>query len=121
MANPFNTLADVAREYQRYNNNRRVMPAIRLGDRYMALETVYNDLIYKKIRYINWYLTTRGISIKKSNTSESLYFRINGISFRISDHKSKHTAYIDHSFIIRYDSCVVQTICHIKMAHFRPE
>lgn len=119
MGNPFNALSAVAKEYQRYYNTKKVMPAIRVGNNFVALETVYIDLSRKKIRFICWYLSTKGVRIRKSNTSESLYFYINGVSFRVSDHKSNYAEHINHTFIVRHDSCVVQVLYSINMAHFK--
>lgn len=119
MANPYSRLEAVAIEYKRYNNTKKVMPALRVGDRFIAIEAAYIELSRRKIRFLSWYLGTKGVRVKKSNTSESIYFYMNGQSFRVSDHFSYNADNIQHHYIVKFDTCVVQVWAWIKLAQLK--
>jgi hypothetical protein len=119
MANPFNRLEALTREFQRYNSTKKVVPALRIGDRFIPIETAYIELSRRKIRFISWYLGTKGVRVKKSNSSESIYFYMNGQSFRVSDHFSYNADHIQHHYIVKFDTCVVQVWAWIKLAQLK--
>lgn len=121
MENQFSRLEYVVNEFKRLgigNDTKKIMPAIRVGNQFLHLEEAYGRVASRKIRFISFYLTSKGIRIKQSNSSESIYFYINNQSFRVSDHKSTRPD-IQHQFIVRYDSCVVQILHEIKMSSFK--
>lgn len=115
MVNQFDRLDTLAREYQRYHSDKKITLALKIGKHFMAVEHVINDIPKKKVRFICWYLSKNGIQIKKSQTTESIYFFINGVSFRISDHRSRRSCNVMHNYVIKYDSCVVQVLYSIKI------
>jgi hypothetical protein len=117
MESQYKRLEYLVNEFAR-TGTKNVMPAIRIGNEFLHLEQAYSKVASRKIRFISFYLTSKGIRIKKSHTSYSIYFFINNQSFRVSDHKSNRPD-IQHQFIVRYDSCVVQVLHEIKMAHFK--
>lgn len=109
----------LTREFQRYNSTKKVVPALRIGDRFIPIETAYIELCRRKIRFLSWYLGTKGVRVKKSNSSESIYFYMNGQSFRVSDHFSYNADHIQHHYIVKYDTCVVQVWAWIKLAQLK--
>lgn len=117
MESLFKRLEYLVSEFSR-TGTKNVVPAIKIGNQFLHMEEAYSKVASRKIRFISFYLTSKGIRIKKSNTSYSIYFFINNQSFRVSDHKSNRPD-IQHQFIVRYDSCVVQVLHEIKMAHFK--
>lgn len=105
-------------ELQRIFPDKKVLPAVRIGDQYINIEWAYMKATAKKLRFISYYLTSKGVKVRRSQSSESIYFYINGHSFRVSDHPSKHADNIQHQYIVKYDTCVVTILAAIKMAHF---
>lgn len=121
MENQFKQLEYLVSEFNRLalSNTKKIMPALKIGGEYLALESASMELARKKVRFISYYLTSKGTRVKRSSGSESIYFNIQGHRFRVSDHRIKLTSDINHEFIVRYDSCVVQILHEIKMAHFK--
>ena len=119
MENRYNKLETLINELQKHHRDKKVVPSVRIGGKFIAMEAALIEVVQRKIRFISWYLTSRGIKIRRSNTSESIYFHINGQSFRVSDHSSRYADNINHQYIIKYDTCVVQVLASIKMAHFK--
>jgi hypothetical protein len=121
MANQYNKIEALVNELQRIFPDKRVLPAVRIGDKYLPIEWAYVKATAKKIRFVSFYLTTKGVYVRRSKNSESIYFFINNQSFRVSDHPSKHADHIRHQFIVKYDTCVVQLLSSIKIAHYKPD
>lgn len=108
-------------ELRRVFPDKKVVPAVKVGDHFQPIEWAYMKVTGKKIRFISFYLTSRGIKVLKSKSSYSIYFWINNQRFRVSDHPTNHGEGIDHQFLVKYDTCVVQLIAAIKLAHFKPD
>jgi hypothetical protein len=93
-----------------------VNPAIRIGKgKFITLEQAHQDIVSKKIRFLSWWLSCKGVRLKKSNTSESIYFPFNAAHFRVSDHKPFNMSGIDHNIIIKFDTCIIQVLCQIHL------
>lgn len=120
MVNHFNRLEFIARELQRYNGSKKVAPVLSVGGKIMPIEMALQEIARQKVRFISFYLVSKGIRVKKATHTESIYFYINGQQFRVSDHKTRKEEYFDRQFIVRFDSCVVQVLASIRMAHFKP-
>lgn len=121
MENQFKQLEYIIREFNRLalSSTKKIVPALKIGPEFLPIESAGMELARKKVRFISFYLTSKGIRVKRSTGSESIYFNIQGHRFRVSDHRIKMTGDINHEFIVRYDSCVVQLLHEIKMAHFK--
>lgn len=120
MANQFSRLEYITRELQRYNGTKKVSTVISVGGKIMPVEMALEEIARRKVRFISFYLVSKGIRVKKAASTESFYFYINGEQFRVSDHKTRKEEYFDRQFIVRYDSCVVQVLASIRLAYFNP-
>jgi hypothetical protein len=123
MESQFKRLEYLVGEFTRLgigSDTKKIMPALRVGNQFLHMEEAYSKVAGRKIQFISYYLTSKGVRVKRSNSSESIYFYINNQSFRVSDHKSNRPD-IQHQFVVRYDSCVVQVLHEIRMAHFKPD
>lgn len=108
------------RELRKYNVNGPVAPAVRIGKhRYIPIEKAYQEITWLKIRFIYNYLRRKGVYVRASKTSESIYFTISGVSFRVSDHNSSNTEHISHTILVKYDTCVIQVIANIFLLSLR--
>jgi hypothetical protein len=119
MVDPYKYNA-LLKELQNCYRGSPVRPALRIGNgKFITLEAAHRDITTKKIRFLSWWLSGKRVKIRKSTTSESIYFSYNGFRFRISDHKPFSMDGIDHSVTVKFDSCVIQIIHHIYISSLK--
>lgn len=113
---------DIVKELRKYTGQTHVSYAVRYGKKhFFTIEQAYQDVTKRKVRLLCEYLKNRGLFVRRSKSSESLYFSIRGITFRISDHKSNYTEMITYNIVVRYDTCVIQTVNYIQLLAFIPD
>lgn len=110
MANQY----DIVSELKKYSGNTRICYAVRIGKKsFIPIEQAYQLVARAKIRFISEYLSNRGITVRRSKSSGSIYFIYNGVTFRVSDHPAFNPADLHHDIIVTHNSCVIQKVSFI--------